>query len=69
MSDRTPVYRDPVLHFDALHLAALREGGRTNETLATENEKEIKKTHAHLRTYTQLTRLFAAGGVQLTAHS
>ena len=28
MSGRVPAYRDPVLHFDALRLAALREGVR-----------------------------------------
>ena len=41
MSNRTPSYRDPALHFDALRFVALREGGRTEETLATENEREI----------------------------
>ena len=39
MSDRAPAYRDPVLHFDALRLVALREGDRTEETFATENER------------------------------
>ena len=39
MSNRTPTYRDPALHFDALRLAALREGGRIEEALATENKK------------------------------
>ena len=32
MSDRSPAYRDPVLHFDALRLVALREGGMIEET-------------------------------------
>ena len=41
MSDRAPAYRDPVLHFDALRLVALREVGRIEETLATENKREI----------------------------
>ena len=59
MSDRTPAYRDPVLHFDAMRLVALREGGRIEETLATENEGRY--LYAHLRTYTQPTQLFAAG--------
>ena len=48
MSDRAPAYRDAVLHFDALQLVALREGGRTGETLATENEK-----NAYTRTYSR----------------
>ena len=41
MSDRALAYRDPVLRFDALHLVALHEGGRIEEILATENEREI----------------------------
>ena len=36
MSDRAPVYLDSVFHFDALHLAALREGDRIDGTLVTE---------------------------------
>ena len=59
MSDRAPIYRDPVLHFDALRLVALREGGSIKETLATENEGKF--LYAHLRTYTQPAQLFAAG--------
>ena len=30
---------DPVLHFNALRLVALREGGRIEEIAATENER------------------------------
>ena len=41
MRDRAPAYSDPVLHFDALRLVALREGGRIEETVATENEREM----------------------------
>ena len=41
MGDRAPTYRGHIFHFDALRLVALREGGRTEETLATENEREI----------------------------
>ena len=41
MSDRAPPYRDPALHFDALRLVALREGGRIEETLSTGNEREM----------------------------
>ena len=41
MSDRAPAYRDPVLHFDALRLVALRGGGMIEEALATENEGEM----------------------------
>ena len=33
-------FRGSVLHFDALRLVALREGDRTEKTLATENEGE-----------------------------
>ena len=47
------------LHFDALRLVALHEGGRIEENLATENER--KCLYAHLRTCTQPTQLFAAG--------
>ena len=39
--NRAPTYRGPVLHFDALRLVALREVGRAEETLATENEREM----------------------------
>ena len=48
MSNRAPAYRDPVLHFEALRLAVLREGGRIKQPLATENER--KCLYAHLRT-------------------
>ena len=61
MSNRAPAYRDPVLHFDALRLVALREGGRTEEALATKNERKIKCLYVHLRTYTQPTQLLGAG--------
>ena len=59
MSDRAPAYQGPSLGFYALRLVALREGGRTEETPATENER--KCLYAHLRTYTQPTQIFAAG--------
>ena len=59
MRFRAPAYRGPVLHFDGLRFVALREGGRNEETLATENERKI--LYAYLRTYTQPTWLFAAG--------
>ena len=36
MSDRAPAYQAPVLHFNA----ALREGGRTEGSLATKNERK-----------------------------
>ena len=48
------------MHFDALRLVALREGGRIEESLATEKERE-KCLYAHLRTYIQPTQLLAAG--------
>ena len=57
MSGRAPAYRGTVLHFGALRLVALREGGRIKETLATENERKF--LYARLRTYTQPTQLFA----------
>ena len=41
VSDRAPAYRGPLLPFDALRLVALREGGRAEETLATENERNM----------------------------
>ena len=59
MSNRAPAYRDPVLHFDALRLVALREGDRIEEAPASENERKC--------TFTQPTQLFAAGaGLQPT---
>ena len=65
MGDRAPVNRDPVLHFDALRLVALREGDKTEEILAKENEN--KCLYAHLFTYTQPKQFFAAGaGLQPT---
>ena len=48
MSDRAPAYRGPVLHFDALRLAALREGDRIEGALATENEKIRILAPAHV---------------------
>ena len=51
MSDRAPAYRNHAIHFDALRLVALREGGRTEETHATENEREMlirAPAHVHL---------------------
>ena len=41
MSNKAPVYQDPVLHFDSLRPVALLEGGRVEETIATENERGI----------------------------
>ena len=61
MRGRLPTYRDPALHFDALRLVALRERGRTEGTLATENERG-KCLHVHLRTYTQPTQILTASG-------
>ena len=49
MGDRAPAYRNSVLNFDALRLVALCEGGRIEETIATENEREIPiRVHAHV---------------------
>ena len=50
MRDRAAAYPDPVLHFDALRLAALREGGGIKEALATENERKIVNTRTCART-------------------
>jgi hypothetical protein len=47
MSDRAPVYRGYVLHFDALRFVALLEGGRIEETLATEN-RWLPRAHREL---------------------
>ena len=41
MKERAPAYQDPVLHFDALRLVAKREGDRTEENIATENERGV----------------------------
>ena len=41
MSGRAPAYRGPVLHFDALRLAALLERGRILKAPATENEELV----------------------------
>jgi len=41
MRNRSPVYRDPVLHFDALRLIALREGGKMEGAFPTENAREV----------------------------
>ena len=61
MRDRAPAYRDLVLHFDAL-----REGGRIEEP--SQQRMREESLNALLRTYTQPTRLIAAGA-QLAAHS
>ena len=57
MSDRAPAYRDPLLHFDALGLVALRERDRNEEALATENEKEMLMRRACARTLSSRTFL------------
>ena len=41
MRDRAPAYRDLILHSDVLCLVALREGGRTENALETEKEREM----------------------------
>ena len=58
MSDRAPAYRDPVLHFGALRLVALREEDRIEES--SQQKTREKCLYAHLRTYTQPTQLLAA---------
>ena len=59
MSNGAPAYRALVLNSDALRLVALREGGRIEVTLATENGEMC--LYAHLRKYTQPAQLLAAG--------
>ena len=59
MGGKAPTYRGPVLNSDAPRLVALREGDGIEETLATENEREM--LYVHLRTYIQPTQFFAAG--------
>ena len=47
--DRALAYQDPILHFDALHLVALRERDGIEETLATENDREVRiRAPAHM---------------------
>ena len=41
MSDKAPAYRDPVLHFGALRLVALRKGGMILKVLAAVTEREM----------------------------
>ena len=41
MRGRAPANRNSALSFDALHLAALREGGRMEEALETGNERGV----------------------------
>ena len=63
MSFRAPTYRDPALHFGALRLIALHEGCRLEETLATENEREVlirAPAHVHSAHHT--------AGAQISAH-
>jgi hypothetical protein len=56
-----PPYRDPVLHFHAPHLIALRGRDRNGETPATGNAPR-------LHTYTHPTQLFAAGAQLAAQH-
>ena len=66
MSDRAPACRDPVLHFDALRLVALREGGRIwGGPCNREREKIIIRAPAHV--HSAHAALCCWG--KLTAHS
>ena len=66
MAER-PLSGNHVLHFDALRLAALREGGRPEEAPATENEREgLTRAPAHV--HSAQMQLFAAGA-KPAAHS
>ena len=47
MGDRAPAYRDPVLHFDALRLVALRERNEGNNR-NIERGKMLIRAHAHV---------------------
>jgi hypothetical protein len=69
----TVFYQDPLLHFDAPRLIALREGGMIKDTLAKEYERKVHvraPAHVHQASDTQPTHPFAAGeGLQPAAHS
>ena len=45
-----PPYRDPVLHFDAPRLIALRGGDKNEEIPTTKNEREMLMRRACART-------------------
>jgi len=64
-----PPYRDPVLHFHALRLIALRGGDRSRDedTLKTDNEGDMLMRRACASTLSP--RSFFAAGVQLAAHT
>ena len=67
MSGRAPAYRDLVLHSDALRLVALREGGRTIETLATENNARVMLMRAPAHVHSAHAPFY--GWRKLSAHS
>ena len=72
MSGRAPAYRDPLLHFDALRLVALREGDRIEEILATENEREMlirAPAHVHSALSLRSSSLLEKAGSPLPARS
>ena len=49
LRDIAPACRGPVLRYETLSLVALCEGDRIEETLATENEREVlKRASAHV---------------------
>jgi len=66
ISDRAVAYRGPLLHFIALRILKLHEGGRTEETLATENEG--KCLHANLHACTLAHAAHSCWG-KLAAHT
>ena len=57
MRGKVPAYRDPALHFDALHLVALREGGRTEKALAAESERRMHMRRACAHTFSPRSSL------------
>ena len=70
MSGRIPAYQDPALHFDALRLAALREGGRIEKTLAIENGRGMLiRANAHVHSAHAVLFLLEPACSPLPAHS
>ena len=54
------------MHFDALRLVALREGGRIEGALATENEREMPMRRACAHALSPRTSLLLEGSLHPT---
>ena len=61
-----PPYQDPVLHFHAPRLIALRRGDKTEETPTTENEREVPMRRACARTLSPRSFLLLENSLQPT---